>query len=216
MVFYLLSFLTLERIFFLFSSFSPFSFFSLLQLSEELAHDAGVGDVFVADGEEVVEELQQAVGIGVLRTVLGHGGEDDLGMGAEDGKLDVEGGVEHDVGGLLIWEDPLILSLAYVLPLADGLAGGVGSFVIVAHDAAQQSVVAYGYPIVVVEGDAGEGGDVDFVLQMVRDELCELGVKSMDALDDEYAVGGELYFLAVPLALTCDEIIFWKFYSFSL
>ena len=163
-----------------------------------------------------MEELQQAVGIGVLRTVLGHGGEDDLGMGAEDGKLDVEGGVEHDVGGLLIWEDPLVLSLAYVLPLADGLAGGVGSFVIVAHDAAQQSVVAYGYPIVVVEGDAGEGGDVDFVLQMVGDELCELGVKGMDALDDEYAVWGELYFLAVPLSLAGDEIIFWKFYSFSL
>ena len=51
---------------------------------------------------------------------------------------------------------------------------------------------------------------------MVGDVLCELGVKSVDALDDEYAVGGELYFLAVPLALTCDEVVLWKFYSFAL
>ena len=59
--------------------------------ADELAHDACRGDLFVADGDDVMEEPQQAMGFGILGTILGNGGEDDFGMGAEHGKLYVEG-----------------------------------------------------------------------------------------------------------------------------
>ena len=59
--------------------------------SEELAHDGGGRDFLVADGYEVVDELQEAVGFAVLRTVARHGGKDYLGMCAQDSELYVEG-----------------------------------------------------------------------------------------------------------------------------
>ena len=90
-------------------------------------------------------------------------------MGAQYGKLDVECRIEHHVGRLLIREDPLFLGLAHALPLTDGLTGGIGTLVVVADDAAQETVVLRGNPVVVVEGDAGQGGDIDLVFQFVVD-----------------------------------------------
>ena len=109
----------------------------------------------------------------IFGTVLRHGGENEFGMGAQHGKLDVECRVEHHIGRLLIGEDPLFLGLAHALPLTDGLAGGIGTLVVVANDAAQQAVVLRGDPVVVIEGDAGQGRDVDLVFQFVVDACRE-------------------------------------------
>ena len=72
-------------------------------------------------------------------------------MGAEHGKLDVQGRVEHGVGRLLEGEDPPVFGLAHVLPLGDGLPSRVGTLVVVADDAPKQTVVADRDPVVVVE-----------------------------------------------------------------
>ena len=40
--------------------------------ADELAHDGGGRYLLVGDGQEEVDELQQAVGLGVLRAVPGH------------------------------------------------------------------------------------------------------------------------------------------------
>ena len=98
-----------------------------------------------------MDELQQSVSLAIFPTVLGHAGENDFRMGAQDGKLDVQCGVEHSVGSLLIGEYPLILSFTDVIPLGNGLLRSKGAFVVVANDAAQQAVVACGNPVVVVE-----------------------------------------------------------------
>jgi hypothetical protein len=58
--------------------------------SQELTHDAGGWYLFVADGQEEVDELQQSVGLTVFWTVLGNTGEDNLRMGAQYGKLDIQ------------------------------------------------------------------------------------------------------------------------------
>ena len=50
--------------------------------AHELAHDAGGRYFFVADGYEVADELQQAVGLGILGAVLRYRGEYELGMRA--------------------------------------------------------------------------------------------------------------------------------------
>ena len=63
----------------------------------ELTHDARGRYFFVADGQEKVYEFQQAMGLRVLRTVLGNAGKNNLCMGAQYGELDIEGRVEHDI-----------------------------------------------------------------------------------------------------------------------
>ena len=72
-------------------------------------------------------------------------------MRPQHGKLDVECRVEHHVGTFLEGRYPLILSSQHVLPLGDGLLGGKGSLIVVADDTAQQTVVAGGDPVVVIE-----------------------------------------------------------------
>ena len=103
-----------------------------------------------------MDELQKTMRLAVLGTVAGHGGEDNLGMRTQDGKLNIQGGVEHHVGGLLEGQDPFLLGIADVLPLADGLAGGESSFVVITYDAAQQAVILRGNPVVVIERHASE------------------------------------------------------------
>ena len=40
--------------------------------SDELAHDGGGRDFLVAHGYEVMDEFEKAVGLAILRTILGH------------------------------------------------------------------------------------------------------------------------------------------------
>ena len=184
--------------------------------ADELAHDGGWWNLLVADGQEVMDELQQAVGFCVFRTVLGYAGEYQFGVDAQHGELDVQGRVEHHVGRLLIGEYPLFLSLADVLPLADGLLCGESTFVVVADDAAQQPVVACRYPVVVVERDAGQRRDIDLVFQRVVYLLRQQGVQGVDALDDEHRVARQPQAFTVEFALAGDEVILWHLYRLAL
>ena len=83
-----------------------------------------------------MDKFQEAMSLSVFRTVPWHRGEDWFGMIAQYCKLDIEGGVEHHVGILLIGLDPFLLAFTYGRPLANGFAGSEGSLVVVAYDAA--------------------------------------------------------------------------------
>ena len=131
-----------------------------------------------------MDELQQTMGLGIFGTILRNTGENDLSVSAQHGKLDVEGRVEHCVGTLLIGEYPLVLGLADVLPLGNGLLGGKGSLVVVADDTAQLAVVANGNPVVVVERDAGQCRNIDLVFQGVGNFLRQQGVQGVNTLND--------------------------------
>ena len=155
-----------------------------------------------------MDELQQAMCLGIFGAVLWDGGEDRLGMIAQDGKLDVEGRVEHHVGILLIWIYPFLFALAYGRPLADCLAGSESSLVVVAYDAAEQTVVACRNPVVVVERDSCECRGLDLVLVLIGNLRGEHRVESMDALDEQYLALAKLQPLAVVFALACSEVIF--------
>ena len=55
----------------------------------ELTHNRGGGYLLVADGQEIVDELQQAVRFGIFGAVLRYRREDDLCMGTQHGELNV-------------------------------------------------------------------------------------------------------------------------------
>ena len=152
----------------------------------------------------------------IFRTVLGHAGQNDFGVRAQHGELDVQRRVEHGVGRLLEGEYPAVFGLADVLPLGDGLPGGEGSLVVVAYDAAQQPVVADGYPVVVVQRYAGQRRDVYLVFHCVVNLLCQQRVQCVYALDDEHGVGRQLQPLAVPLALARDEVVLRNLHALAL
>ena len=48
--------------------------------TDELAHNGGRWNFLIADGDEVMDELQETVGFAVFGAVLGHRSEDGLGM----------------------------------------------------------------------------------------------------------------------------------------
>ncbi len=59
---------------------------------------------------------------------------------------------------------------------------------VVPDDTAEQTVVAGGDPVVVVDFQGGECGDVDFEYVVGVDGPCELRVQSVDSLDEEHVV----------------------------
>ena len=137
-------------------------------------------------------------------------------MGAQHGKLDVEGRVEHHIGCFLERYNPLILGLAHAVPLTDSLTSREGSFVVVADNATQQTVVLCGNPVVIVERDAGKGRDVNLVLGRIGNLLSEQGIQGVDTLDNQHAIVAQLKLLAIPLALTSYKVILGHFYYLAL
>jgi hypothetical protein len=162
-----------------------------------------------------MDELQQAMGLAVLRAVARDAGEDGLGIIAQYRELDQVCGIEHHVCILLERKYPFFLRIADVLPLADGLAGRECPFVVVTDDAAQQTVVAGRYPVMVVQGRTRERGDEDAELAVVRDAGGQARVEGVDALDEKDRVLVEMQALAVILPLSCNEIVFRHFYGLS-
>ena len=99
--------------------------------------------------------------------------------------------------------------------MADGLLGGECTFVVVAYDAPQQSVVAHGNPVVVVQRDAGERGDVNLELHRVGNLLREQRVQCVNTLDDKHAVVGQLHLLAIILALASHKVVFGHLHALA-
>ena len=104
-----------------------------------------------------MQELQQAVGLGMFRHVLGHLFQQGLGLTLDDRQFEEHGGVEHSVGIFLIGEYPLVLAGTYRRPAADGVDSRDPTILVVADDAAQQAVVGRGDIVVLVEQQGGQG-----------------------------------------------------------
>ena len=77
----------------------------------------------MVDGQEVAEELAQAVSLGILVAVLGHLFEQRFGLGLDGSQLVYHGSVEHFVGIFLIGKYPFVLAPAHAGPTAYGVAG---------------------------------------------------------------------------------------------
>lgn len=152
------------------------------------------------------------MGLGVFVAVFWHLGEDGLGITTEDGELKEQRGVEHDVGVLLIREDPAVFATTDGGPTRDGVARREAAEVVVAHDATKQTGVGGGDPGVVVQRDGGEGRDVEFEDAALVDLGEELGVEGVDAFDDQYHVVGHLHGLTVVVAVAVFEVEGWEFH----
>ena len=129
-------------------------------------------------------------------------------MRVKDGEFHQVGRIEHHVRILLVRIDPLLLRATHVGPLVDGLAGRERALVVVAHDAAQQAVVAGRHPVVVVQRDARERGDEDLEGARRGDLRDQLRIEGVDAFDQQHAARLHLQVLAVVFAASRDEVEF--------
>ena len=113
-------------------------------------------------------------------------------------------------------EYPLVLRLTHILPLGNGLLGGICTLVIVTDDTAQQSVVANGNPVMVVQRYAGQCRDIDLVFQCIVYLLGQQRVQCMDTLDNQHGIVRQLQLLTVPFPLTRHKVIFWNLHALAL
>ena len=112
--------------------------------ADKFAQDRRRGYLVGGDGDEVVEELEQSLGLGILDMRVGHLAQDGLHLGAQYRYLVEERRVEYCVGILLIGEYVLLLAAADAGPALQRREGVVAARIVVARDAAQQAVVRGG------------------------------------------------------------------------
>ena len=92
-------------------------------LSDEISHERSLRDVLVGHRHEIMQELQQPVGLCIFRAVLRNRPENALGVVSHHGELDEIGRIEEHVGIFLIRINPFHLGLADIRPVGDGLPG---------------------------------------------------------------------------------------------
>ena len=100
----------------------------------------------------------------VLRTVFRNSHQDTLSVGTDHGELHKISRIEEDIRTFLVRIYPLHLTATHVRPVHNRLARGERTFIEVAHDSAQKTVVAGRDAVVVVKGYAGDSVDEDPVL----------------------------------------------------
>jgi len=91
-----------------------------------------------------------------------------IGVDFENCKLVVEGGVEHRVGVYLKREYVFLFSRLNARPHRNRFGGAFAAELRVAHDSADETVVARRNAVMVVEVQLRERGQVDFKFEFVR------------------------------------------------
>lgn len=118
--------------------------------AQELSQKAGWRQLTVGNGREILQELAQPIGFGMLLYILRHQIEQRLSLLAYHGQLVNHGRIEHGVCIFLIREYPFVLSSSHAWPATEGFLRRDTSVFVVSDDAAQQSVVSRRNVIVVV------------------------------------------------------------------
>lgn len=187
----------------------PFGFLSDVEAAaaDEFPDDGVLRDQLRADREEVVEELEEALRLLILRLVRLDLEQERCREELQYRQLIDHAGVHHHIRGFLVREDVLILSPAYAVPHGDGVLRAVAAGAVVAHDAAEEAAIRRRYAVVVVDIDLGQGGDIDLEAGIRRKFLRHLVVQAVDAFDDEDVVLTELTEVAAVLALSGDEVV---------
>ena len=184
-------------------------------LSDEIPHQRRLRYLLVRHRNEVMQEFHEPVRLAVLRTILRHRRQNPLGMASQHRELHQICGIEQYVRILLVRIDPFHLRAADIGPVRDGLPGRERTFVEVAHDAAQQAVVAGRYAVVVVQRVAGDGIDENLELLGIGNIVQQFRVQCVQAFDEQHGAFFQSKALAVIFTYARNEVIFRYFHGLS-
>ena len=157
--------------------------------THELTQEGGGGHRIEGHGGEIGNKLAQAIGFGIFLGTFGHHLEEGQGLCAESSKFIDEGSVEHRVGLFLEGENPFFFACGDGCATTDDLLGMIATIFVVAADAAEQSAIARGDVVVVVEHNGGECRSIDFVFCCSWYFLTHTWVEGVVAFKNEDGFG---------------------------
>mmetsp|Transcript_12487 Transcript_12487/g.34330 ORF Transcript_12487/g.34330 Transcript_12487/m.34330 type:complete len:376 (+) Transcript_12487:88-1215(+) len=163
--------------------------------ADELAEEGRDRHGGLGPRRQRVQHRQQLLRRGEVRVVGAHPAQQTFEATLEDRQLVLHRRVEHEVGVVLVGEDPGVLAAPHVGPHGQRLGGAVAAEEEVAADAPAQPVLGALDDVVVVDAEHRDGRDVDAVLLLGGDRGGVLGVERVDALDDEHAPRRKLQLL---------------------
>ena len=130
----------------------------------------------------------------------------------DDSQLEKHGRVEHGIGILLIREYPAVLTLAHRRPAADGVLCGDTTVLMVADDAAQQTVIGGRNIVMGVQQDGGQCRGIDTEYLIIGNILGQFRIQGMDTLYHQYLITLHLQTLPTAYTLTSREVIAGQFH----
>ena len=132
--------------------------------ADELAEDGGrrdAGDLFRGEGDDVLEELQQTLRIGIGRRIRADTAQEGLRIVLEHRELENVRGIEHGIGIFLEREDVAVLSAADAAPAQEGIFRFDAAGAVVSDHTAQDTVVRGRDVVVLIEGQGSQRRGVD-------------------------------------------------------
>ena len=159
-----------------------------------------------------MQEVQQAVGLTVLRTVFGNSRQDALRVTAKHSELDQIGRVEQHVGSHLERIYPFDFGTAHIRPVGYCLPRCEGTLVEIPHDASQKAVVTGRYAVVVVKGDAHNGVYENPEFAGVRNLVKQPRIQGMDSFDEQDGAFFQTETLALQFPQAGHEIVLRHFH----
>ena len=139
-------------------------------------------NVLAAHSQEVIQEFQQPLGLGILRRILGDAKEQRLRILLQHRQLIQESGVKHHVRAFLEWENISLLASPDRVPHADRILGGGTSGSGVPDHAAQKSSVCSRDLVVLVNIQLGQSADIDSKLTLLWKSVGQAVVQAVDSL----------------------------------
>ena len=124
--------------------------------------------------------------------------------------------VEHHVGIFLIREYPFVLSSTHTWPTSDGATSAGATELIVANDAANQSVVGGWHVVVVVEFDGGQCRNVDAEFLLFRNTFRHERIECVDAFHEKDGVRLQFEVDATLHALARWEVVAWQLHFLAV
>ena len=176
---------------------------------DEFAEDGGRrdgGDLCRREGDDVVEELQHAGGLGVGWGRRRDPAQERLGVVFQDGQLEDVGRIEDGVGILLEREDVAVLPASDALPPHDCVLRNDATGAVVTDHATEHSVVGGGDVVVFVDGEGCESRCIDTEDLGRVDSRYHGRIQGMDTLHDEDVLLVELHHVAAEATPSFLEV----------
>lgn len=180
--------------------------------TQELSQEGGWWQIIIRYSLEILQELQQAVSLSKFLTILRHLLEQRFCLHLENRQLIEHRRIQHGIGILLEWENPLVLSGSYRWPAADGFLGRYTSIFIVADDAAQQTVVRCRDVIVIIQQNGGQRRSIHTEDLLFGNMRRKLRIQGVDSLYHQNIVRLQLQLLSTLHTLARREIVFRQFH----
>ena len=143
--------------------------------------------------EQEGEELEQPERLGIDPAFTRNLEQKPFGEDLEHRRFVDQSRIEHHIGLFLEGENPATLTSADPIPEIQGPFGGETAEKTVTDQPSHESGVGGEDPVVIIDGQLGQGRNIDSVFPLARDRRGQAIVEPVDAFDDQNLFRPELH-----------------------